>query len=95
MPGVPEIKSLLLKIQRTYAYERGVCIGRVQDIIWDEIQIDDEEFHQFLSDLAYNLNFYEQESRDREEEPGYYGDEKLNVILGSALERIETYLAKG
>ena len=94
MPGITEIKDLLLKIQRTYAYERGVCIGKVQDLIWDEIKIDDEEFYQFLSDLAYNLNFYEEEPRDREEELGYYGDEKLNVILSAALENIDVYLAK-
>ena len=94
MPGITEIKDLLLKIRRTYAYERGVCIGKVQDMIWDEIKIDDEEFYQFLSDLAYNLNFYEEKARDREEELGYYGDEKLNVILSAALENIDVYLAK-
>jgi hypothetical protein len=89
-----ELKSLLLKIQRTYARQRTESISQLQDKIWNEPNEYDEELQQVLSDLASDLNFYENDPRDRDEALGYYGDQRLSEIITSTLEKISEYLRK-
>jgi hypothetical protein len=89
MTTIAEVRELLHKIQRTYAHQRAETIGQLQEKIWDESNEFDEEVQQALDDLASDLNFYETDPRDRDEALGYYGDDKLNEIITSALAAID------
>ena len=87
-----ELAALLTKIVRTYASERSKTIGKVQNKIWDEPALQNEELY-FLQDLAGDLNFYEPVERDRDAALGYYDDNRLLELTGTALQKIESLLS--
>ena len=87
-----EVTALLNKIERTYASERSKTIGELQNKIWDEPGLQNEELY-FLQDLAGDLGFYEPEERDRDTALGYYDDDKLLQLTGTAGKQIESFLA--
>ena len=87
-----EVIALLNKIERTYASERSKTIGELQNKIWDEPELQNEELY-FLQDLAGDLNFYEPVERDRDAALGYYDDDRLLELTGTALKKIESFLA--
>jgi hypothetical protein len=92
MQQLNEIKALLNKIERIYAFERSATIGQLQNKIWDEPEIENEELRDLLSDLASDLNFYEPLERDRDEALGYFGDEKLLALTSETLKKIDKQL---
>jgi hypothetical protein len=81
-----EVIALLNKIERTYASERSKTIGQLQNKIWDEPELQNEELY-FLQDLAGDLNFYEPIERDRDTALGYYDDGRLLELTGAALKK--------
>src|SRR5260221_3852145 len=87
-----EVIALLNKIERTYASERSKTIGELQNKIWDEPELQNEELY-FLQDLAGDLNFYEPIEKDRDVALGYYDDSGLSELTGTALKKIEPLLA--
>jgi hypothetical protein len=87
-----EVTALLNKIERTYASERSKTIGELQNKIWDEPGLQNEELY-FLQDLAGDLNFYEPVERDRDAALGYYDDDRLLQLTGTAGKQIESFLA--
>ena len=87
-----EVIGLLNKIERTYASERSKTIGELQNKIWDEPGLQNEELY-FLQVLAGDLNFYEPVERDRDAALGYYDDDKLSELIGTALKKVESFLA--
>lgn len=42
-----------------------------------------------IPDLAYDLDYYQPNIELRKEDPGYYGDEQLEMEFKSAIEKIE------
>ncbi len=87
-----EVIALLNKIERTYASERSKTIGQLQNKIWDEPELQNEELY-FLQDLASDLNFYEPIEKDRDIALGYYDDDRLLELKSAALKNIESILA--
>ena len=87
-----EVIALLSKIDRTYASERSKTIGKLQNKIWDEPELQNEELD-FLQELAGDLNFYEPVERDRDIALGYYDDDRLSELISEALKKIESFLA--
>ena len=87
-----EVTALLNKIERTYASERSKTIGQLQNKIWDEPGLQNEELY-FLQDLAGDLNFYEPMEKDRDATLGYYDDDRLLELTATALKKIESFLA--
>ena len=87
-----EVIALLNKIERTYASERSKTIGQLQNKIWDEPQLQNEELY-FLQDLAGDLNFYEPIERDRDVALGYYDDSRLSELTDAALKKTESFLS--
>lgn len=83
---------MLNKIDRTYASERSKTIGELQNKIWDEPELQNEELD-FLQELAGDLNFYEPVERDRDIALGYYDDDRLSELISEALKKIESFLA--
>lgn len=84
-----EVIALLNKIEQTYASERSKTIGELQNKIWDEPELQNEELY-FLQDLAGDLNFYEPVERDRDASLGYYDDDRLSELTATALKKIES-----
>jgi hypothetical protein len=93
MESLKEIQTLLNKLERTYAGERSATIHQLQNKIWDEPEVEDEELQSLLADFASDLNFYEPVERDRDESLGYYGDEKLLQLTTAVQTKIEVYLS--
>ena len=92
MERLKEMQALLNKLERTYAGERLATIHQLQNKIWDEPEVKDEELQSLLTDFASDLNFYEPVERDREESLGYYGDEKLLELIAAVQAKIEVCL---
>jgi len=88
-----ELIRLLNTIERTTASVRSENIGRLQDKIWDEPALQNEELY-FLQELAGDLNFYEPVEKDRDEALGYYGDKRLLELTSAAVKKNEAYLLK-
>jgi hypothetical protein len=93
MEKVQTIKELLHTIKRTSGWPRMESIRAIQNMILDEPDMPDEDIQQIFSDLAYDLNFYDNEP-DRDEALGYYGDDKLMEVVDTAITKIEAYEAK-
>ena len=89
---IKEVIALLNKIERTYASERSKTIGQLQNKIWDEPELQNEELY-FLQVLAGDLNFYEPVERDRDAALGYYDDDRLSELTGTALKKTGAFLA--
>jgi hypothetical protein len=92
MAQLKEVVTMLNKIERTYASERSKTIGQLQNKIWDEPELQNEELD-FLQELAGDLNFYEPIERDRDTALGYYDDVRLLELTGGALKKIDSLLA--
>jgi hypothetical protein len=87
-----EVVNMLNKIERTYASDRSNTIGQLQNKIWDDPLLQNDELY-FLQDLAGDLNFYEPIERDRDVTLGYYDDKRLLELTTSALKQIEPLLS--
>ncbi|MEO5946344.1 MAG: hypothetical protein ABIP79_05970 [Chitinophagaceae bacterium] len=92
MLQLKEIATMLNKIDRTYASERLKTLGQLQNKIWDEPVLQNEELY-FLQDLAGDLNFYEPVEKDRDASLGYYDDDRLLELTSATLKKIEPLLA--
>ena len=88
MVQLKEVVIMLNKIERTYASERSKTIGQLQNKIWDEPELQNEELY-FLQDLAGDLNFYEPIEKDRDITLGYYDNDKLLELTADALKKIK------
>ncbi|MDR0824198.1 MAG: hypothetical protein LBN74_03835 [Prevotella sp.] len=56
--------------------------GRIEQIkVFQELIWNDNHPNSILSELAYDLDFYEPNEELRKEDPSYYGDEKLERML--------------
>ena len=86
-----EVIALLNKMERTYASERSKTIGQLQNKIWNEPELQNEELY-FLQELAGDLNFYEPIEKDRDIALGYYDDDRLLELINAALKNIDAYL---
>lgn len=91
MLQLKEIATMLHKIERTYASERLKTIGQLQNKIWDEPALQNDELY-FLQDLAGDLNFYEPLEKDRDASLGYYDDDRLLELTSVAFKKIEPLL---
>ncbi len=43
---------------------------------------------QILSDLAFDLDYYEPDPKDRQEDPTFYGDQRLEAEINEALQKL-------
>jgi len=87
-----EVSVLLQKIDRTYAAERSATILALQNKIWDDPALQDDDLY-FLQDLTGDLNFYEPFEPDRDIALGYYDDDRLLAITEAARKQIDLILA--
>lgn len=63
---------------------RKQLISEFQELIWN-----DENANELLSELAYDMDFYEPNEKLRKENPSYYGDERLEEEIKSAIQKVQ------
>lgn len=85
------IVKLLFEAYNSQGKERESKIKKVQELIWEDQTINDEKLNDILTDIAYNLDFYEPNEEWRKENPSFYGDEKLEKEIRGSLKKIDAY----
>ena len=55
-------------------------IRKFQDEVWNDESIQDETLNEILSELAYDLDFYEPNEEWRKESLSYYGDDIAEFV---------------
>lgn len=84
------IKQKLKQILNSDGRERSRLIEEFQQSVWSDKELG-PEIRDVLLTLAYDLNFYESNSKTRSEDASYYGDGRLHEEIITALERLESY----
>jgi hypothetical protein len=67
------------------------AIKEFQNTVWDDNSIDDENINDILTDIAYILDFYEPDEEWRKEDPSYYGDDKLEILVKTAIQKLQDH----
>ena len=62
---------------------RTALIKEFQELIWN-----DENANMILSELAYDLDFYEPSEELRNQDKSYFGDERLEAEIRSAIQKL-------
>lgn len=91
MKSTVEIINILRHILDAQLSERTNLIKELQNEIWNDESIQDDKLNEILSELAYDLDFYEPNEEWKKESPNYYGDERLNELLQLGIQQIENY----
>lgn len=87
-----ELIEALNQILKAPFSSRPELVKVFQDEIWDDESIQEASLNEILSALAYDLDFYEPNTKWRTESSGYYEEEKLEEIIKSGIHRIEEYI---
>ncbi len=84
--SVEKLLHMLVKICEDEK-DRMNLIRNFQDAVWGIKESGDEL--DALSDLAYDLDFYQQDATLREEDSSYFGDDRLLDEINSTFLRID------
>lgn len=69
---------------------RDKAIKKFQLEIWQNAEpLTEDWIWEIFSDLAYDLDYYESDPAVRKEDPSYYGNERLEEEIKSALTKIK------
>ena|SRR2546430_16717292 len=91
-----EITRLLTEAVNNNADRRGKAIRRFQNEIWNSHPLSGEEWAWgLLRDLAYDLDYYEPEVKEREDEASYFGEERCRELILSALKELQRGFSEG
>ena len=72
--------------------KREALIEEFQEKVWNGAGYSaDERINKVLSELAYDLDFYEPNEQWRKEDPSYYGEERLKQEIHSTLQKLEEH----
>lgn len=91
MKSTVEIIQSLNYILDAQHPERTELVKKLQNAIWNDESIEDERLNEILSELAYDLDFYEPNEEWKKESPNYYGDERLEELIKLGMQKIEEY----
>jgi hypothetical protein len=86
--GIIQSLNYILDAQHS---ERTELVKKLQNSIWNDESIQDERLNEILSELAYDLDFYEPNEEWKKESPNYYGDERLEELIKLGMQKIEEY----
>jgi hypothetical protein len=81
-----EFLQFVLKSEQPIKQE---LIKGFQNEIWNDESIQDETLNEILSELAYDLDFYEPNEEWRREDPSYYDEDRLEEILKNAILKLQ------
>jgi hypothetical protein len=69
---------------------RSALIRKFQEHIWNgNPEFKNLKEENILRDLAYDLDFYQSDEKLRSEDASFYGDEKLEQEIKSAITKLE------
>ncbi len=68
-------------------FGRKKLIKEFQEKVWNS-ETPDEPGFEILSELAFDLDFYEPDEKRRREDFSYYGDERLNTEIELAIQKL-------
>lgn len=68
---------------------RKQLISEFQEFVWN-----DDNANELLSQLAYDLDFYEPNEDLQKEDQSYYGDERLEKEIKSVIQKLKEQGAK-
>lgn len=74
----------ILKKILTHKLDRKRLISEFQELIWN-----DDNANEILSELAYDLDFYEPNEELRKEDSSYYGDDRLEEEVKLAIQKLQ------
>ncbi|WP_126972914.1 hypothetical protein [Gynurincola endophyticus] len=89
MKSTIEIIESLHKIILEREPIRMELIKSFQNKVWEDESIKDETLNEILSGLAYDLDFYEPNEDWRNEDPSYYGDDRLEKEIRIAIQKLQ------
>lgn len=82
----------ILKHILSNSRKRAELIKDFQERVWNgEGYAKNEKINELLSELAYDLDFYEPKEEWRKESPSYYGEERLKQKIQTTLQRLGEY----
>jgi hypothetical protein len=64
-------------------------IKEFQDEVWNDESIQDETLNEILSELAYDLDFYEHNEEWRKESLSFYDDYRLEEVVKTAIQKLQ------
>ncbi len=91
MKSTIEILAILNKILTEKEPIRIKLIKSFQNEVWGDKSIIDETLNEILTELAYDLDFYEPNKEWRKEDTSYYGGERLEYLIKDGITKIENY----
>ena len=66
-------------------------VPKFQDLVWhSEIAYPSESADETMRDLAYDLDFYVADSKQRAEDSSYFGEERALAEIRSAIAAVQT-----
>lgn len=86
--NVELIQLLQTVLVAEYRIKQGL-IKEFQDEVWNDESIQDETLNEILSQLAYDLDFYEPNEEWRKESLSYYGDDRLEEVVKTAIQKLQ------
>ena len=89
MKSTVEIIESLNKILSESEPLRTELIKSFQNEVWDDESIKYEAINEILSELAYDLDFYEPNEEWRKEDPSYYGNDRLKKEITQAIKKLK------
>ena len=84
-----ELIKLLQCILEAESPSKDELIREFQEEVWNDESVQDSKLNEVLSELAYDLDFYESNDRWLENNLGYYGNDKLKNIMKNAIQKLK------
>lgn len=86
---ITEIIDNLNKILEETEPAKTELIKSLQNKIWYDESIKDDTLNEILTELSYDLDFYEPNEEWRREDISYYGSKRLEEVLKFALYKLK------
>ncbi|MEH3114031.1 hypothetical protein [Pedobacter terrae] len=84
-----ELIQLLQTVLEGEHRVKQMLIKKFQEEVWNDESIQDETLNEILSELAYDLDFYESNEEWRKESLSYYGDDRLEEVIKTAIQKLQ------
>ncbi|HVT95831.1 MAG TPA: hypothetical protein VHD76_23505 [Bryobacteraceae bacterium] len=91
--NIESLQDLIGLLQQALSnpVERVSAINIFQSYVFDRttpVPGASPEQWRILSDLAFDLDYYEPDPKDRQEDPTFYGDQRVEMEIKEALEKL-------
>jgi len=89
MKAEVESIQLLQSILKVENPDRENIVKKFQNKVWNDKNIQDKYISDILSELAYDLDFYEPNLQLQEESPNFFGDDKLEILVKEGIKKLQ------